>query len=143
MPSTSTSVGTTTSTLPPTTSTSYGASTWTVPPTPTTDPNAFVINVIDFGADPTGVKDSAQAIQNAVDFAAHQVLLKDVAPSTMDPKRRALYQAYEDAYRATHGMPTVAVAGANNRLRLAIVIFGACLLALTILFVLFEKRRKP
>lgn len=31
--------------------------------------NGAVVNVLDFGADPTGVADSTQAIQNAVDYA--------------------------------------------------------------------------
>jgi hypothetical protein len=102
------------------------------------------INVVDFGADPTGVRDSTQAIQNAIDFAAHLVLLKEVAPATMPANRRIIYQAYEDAWRATQGLPTVAVVQEQNKERWLwlTVIFSVLALVATIAWLRPRGRRK-
>jgi hypothetical protein len=128
--------------MPPTTSTSYGASTWTTVTYPVTSTTGFVIDVLDFGADPTGQRDSTQAIQNAIDFAAHLVLLKDVAPVTMPPERRALYQVYEDAWRATQGLPPVAAVQVENRWRAATAVGIGLLLLVVIGYLVYERRRR-
>ena len=113
-----------------------------MPPTPTTDPNAFTINVLDFGADPTGVKDSTQAIQNAIDFAAGVKTLAQTAPATMDPARRALYQVYEDARRAKLGLAPVAVVQAQSRERWTLIGVVGVILIMLGFYAWAESRRK-